>query len=67
MQATSENNVISGIKIFVEPNCSNLGGGMACGAEKRRNTRERESTGKGRSKEKSAILCQMFSRKQRVF
>jgi hypothetical protein len=63
----SMNNGISSVKIIIEADCSNLVGGTESGAEKSRNTRGRESTGKGRAKEKSAILCQIFSRKEGVF
>ena len=63
MQAISENNVISGIKIFVEADCSNLGDDAKNWAKMRRNTGNRESTGNGESKEKSPILCKIFSRK----
>ena len=61
MQAMSEHTVISWIKIFVESDCSNLGGGANIWAEMRRNTRKRESYDDGLPKEKTANLCKMFS------
>ena len=63
MQAMNENNVISSFKIFIDADCSNLGGGTKNWAKMCRNTRNRESTDNGGPKEKSPILCNMFSRK----
>jgi hypothetical protein len=62
MQAMNENNVISSFKIFIDADCSNLGGGTKNWAKMCRNTRNRESTDNGGQK-KSPILCNMFSRK----
>ena len=61
MQAMNENNVISSFKIFIDADCSNLGGGANIWAEMRRNTRKRESYDDGLPKEKTANLCKMFS------
>jgi hypothetical protein len=67
MQAMNENNVISSFKIFIDADCSNLGGDAKNWAKCAEIQGTEKSTDNGGPKRKSPILCKMFSRKQRGF